>query len=58
MTRHDRPIHPHEETELPISAGFGVAHVEHAELDRSEVNLPAIGVDFFEANEFTSEAIP
>src|ERR1700756_4077800 len=57
MTRHDCPIGSHEETELAISAGFGVAHVEPPELDRAEVHLPAIVVDFFEPDELTGEAI-
>ena len=50
-------VRPHKQAELAVAPSFGIADIEYAELDRSEVDLPAIIIDFFRADEFAREAI-
>src|SRR5687767_10615456 len=53
----DRTVAAYKQPELAVASRFGIAHIEHAELDGPEVHLPAIVVDFVEADKFTRKAI-
>jgi len=39
------------------AACLGIAHIQHAELDRPKIDPPAVIVDLFEADQFPGEAL-
>ena len=51
------PIDANEQPELPWTACVSISHIEHTELDRPKVHSPAVVVHFFEADEFSGEAV-
>ena len=54
----DHAVAPYEEPKLTRAARLGIAHIEHAELDRPEVDGPAVIVDLFEADTFRLTTSP